>query len=148
MIAVIDLGGHQALVQKGDKLRIDRIKTEEGKKTSFPVLMVSEPDGKNFQVGAPVIDGASAEAKVLSHEKDAKVKVFKMKPRKRYRKTYGHRSHKTEIEIVDIKTGTAKKAEPKKEAAPEKKAAPKKTAATKAPAKKAPAKKTTTKKTK
>ena len=53
MIAVIDLGGHQALVQKGDVLRIDRLSIEEGKKTSFPVLLISEEDGKDFQLGAP-----------------------------------------------------------------------------------------------
>jgi len=141
MIAVIDLGGHQALVQKGDKLRIDRITTEEGKKKSFPVLMVSQPDGKEFQMGAPRLEGATVEAKVLTHNKDEKITVFKMKPRKRYRRTYGHRSYKTEIEITDIKTGAAKKPAAKKAEAPAKAAAPKASTT-----KKAPAKKTATKK--
>ena len=138
MIAVIDLGGHQALVQKGDTLQIDKIDVEPGKKTSFPVLMVSEPDGKNFQLGAPALDGVTVEAKVVSQVKDEKLTVFKMKPRKRYRRTIGHRAQKTEIEILDIK-GISTKTEPK--------AAAKKAASPDAsPAKKPAAKKPATKK--
>ena len=136
MIAVIDLGGHQALVQKGDKLHIDKIDVEEGKKTTFPVLMVSEPDGENFQIGAPVLDGVTAEAKVISQFKGEKITVFKMKPRKRYRRTIGHRTQKTEIEILNIKT-PATKAAP----AATKKAATSAKAPEEKPAKKAPAKK-------
>ncbi len=114
MIAVIQLGGHQALVQKGDVFSIDKIDVEEGKKTSFPVLMVSETDGKNFQIGEPVLSGVTVEAKVLSQYKGEKIRVFKMKPRKRYRRTIGHRTQKTEIEILEIKGAAPKKAAPAK----------------------------------
>ncbi len=138
MIAVAKIGGHQALIKKGDKIQVDKLDVEVGKKVNFDVLLVSEEDGTGFKVGKPFIDGMNVEAKVLSHGKGEKIRVFKMQPRKRYRRTQGHRQDFTEIEITDIKTGSAKKAAPKKEEkAPAKKAAPKAKSAEKKVAKSA-----------
>ncbi|MCL4151848.1 UNVERIFIED_CONTAM: hypothetical protein GTU68_026643 [Idotea baltica] len=133
MIAVVKIGGHQAIVSKGDVIRIDRIEAKEGSKISLDTFLTSEPDGKEFSLGAPLLS-TKVEAKVIEHARDEKVRVLKMKRRKRYRRELGHRQDYTVIEITSL--GGAKAA-PK--AATEKKAA--------APAKKAPAKKPVAKKT-
>ncbi len=155
MIAIAKIGGHQELVQVGDKLEVDKLDAEVGKTVSFDVLLVSEPDGKDFKVGKPFIEGIKVEAKILEQGRGEKIRVYKMKPRKRYRRNLGHRQDYTAIEIVAIKTGAPKKSaakpvaekaadKPATKAAPKtaiKKPAAKKTAAKKPAAKKAPAKK-------
>lgn len=98
MFAIIQSGGQQFKVQKGDQILVDKL-NHEGKDTyTFDeVLMIDE------KVGAPLIKGAKVTAKVIGDEKGDKITVFKMKPKKRYQKTYGHRSHYTKVEITDIK---------------------------------------------
>ena len=98
--AVIKTGGKQYLVSEGDTLEIERI---EGAKTSLKfeeVLLVD--DGKTTQVGMPVLEKATVEAEVLAEFRDPKVIVFKMKRRKRYHKTQGHRQNKLRIKITKI----------------------------------------------
>lgn len=152
MIAVIKVGGHQAIVQKGEVIRVDKLDAKEGSKVSFETLLVSNEDGSGFQLGAPVLKDVKVEAKILEHGRDAKVRVFKMKRRKRYRRTLGHKQDHSVIEIVSV-GGEAKKSAPKKAAAKKedkpsaKSASAKKPAAKKATAKKAPAKKSAPKKT-
>jgi len=147
MIAIVKIGGHQELVQVGDTLEVDKLDAEVGKTVAFDVLLVSEPDGKDFQLGDPLLADVKVEAKILEQARGDKIRVFKMKPRKRYRRTYGHRQHYTVIEITGIKTGkkaaAPKKTTAKAEEKPAKKAPAKKVAAKKAPAKKPAAKKAT-----
>ncbi|MCF7846824.1 MAG: 50S ribosomal protein L21 [Candidatus Gracilibacteria bacterium] len=153
MIAVAKIGGHQCLVSKGETLEVDKLSEEEGKTVQFETLLVSEEDGTNFKVGEPILNDVVVEAKILEHGRGDKVRVYKMKPRKRYRRTLGHRQDFTVIEITDIKTRQKpadKKAETKtpakKTAAKPKTASPKKTTPKKTTAKKPAAKKTTAKK--
>jgi large subunit ribosomal protein L21 len=141
MYAIVEIAGHQFKVEKDQKVFVNRLQTEEGKKVSFDnVLLLS--DGDKVTVGAPAIGGAQVSAKVLKHLKGDKVIVFKKKRRKGYRVKNGHRQSLTEIQIEGIvasgaKPAKAEKAAPKKET---KKAEPKvKAAAPKAEAK--PAKK-------
>lgn len=99
-LAVIKTGGKQYLVSEGDTLEIERI---EGAKTPLKfdeVLLVD--DGKTTQVGTPNIEKASVEAEVITEMRDPKVLIFKMKRRKRYRKTQGHRQNKLRIKITKI----------------------------------------------
>ena len=110
MIAVAKIGGHQALVKVGEQIEVDKIDAEVGKTVSFDMLLVSEEDGKDFEIGAPIIAGKKVEAKVLEHGRGDKIIVFKMKPRKRYRRTLGHRQDYTLIEITKIGGAVAKKA--------------------------------------
>jgi large subunit ribosomal protein L21 len=107
MIAVAKIGGHQAIVKVGDKLEVDKLSVEAGKKIKFETLLVSEEDGKNFKIGTPFLDGIQVEAKIIEHSRGAKVRVFKMKPRKRYRRLQGHRQDYTVIEITAIGGATA-----------------------------------------
>ena len=121
MYAIVEIAGHQFKVEKDQRVFVNRLQTEEGKKVSFDnVLLLG--DGDNVTVGAPAIDGAQVSAKVLKHLKGDKVIVFKKKRRKGYRVKNGHRQSLTEIVIESIAASGAKKAAPKKEV---KKAEPK-----------------------
>ncbi|WP_296312949.1 50S ribosomal protein L21 [Winogradskyella sp. UBA3174] len=121
MYAIVEIAGHQFKVEKDQRVFVNRLTTEEGKKVNFDnVLLIG--DGNNVTLGAPAIDGAQVSAKVLKHLKGDKVIVFKKKRRKGYRVKNGHRQSLTEIVIEGITTSGAKKAAPKKET---KKAEPK-----------------------
>ncbi|WP_296385879.1 50S ribosomal protein L21 [Winogradskyella sp.] len=121
MYAIVEIAGHQFKVEKDQRVFVNRLSTEEGKKVSFDnVLLIG--DGSKTTVGAPAIDGAQVSAKVLKHLKGDKVIVFKKKRRKGYRVKNGHRQSLTEIVIEGITASGAKKAAPKKET---KKAEPK-----------------------
>jgi large subunit ribosomal protein L21 len=132
MYAIVEIAGQQFKVAKDQKVYVHRLQEDEGKKVSFHNVLLLE-DGNNITIGAPAIDGAAVEAKVVKHLKGDKVIVFKKKRRKGYRKKNGHRQYLTELVIEGITAKGAKKtkakAEPKKEApvkaAPVKKAAPK-----------------------
>jgi len=120
MYAIVEIAGHQFKVEKDQKVFVNRLSTEEGKKVSFDnVLLIG--DGSNVTLGAPAIDGAQVSAKVLKHLKGDKVIVFKKKRRKGYRVKNGHRQSLTEIVIETIVSSGAKpakkaeKANPKKE---------------------------------
>jgi large subunit ribosomal protein L21 len=133
MYAIVEISGRQFKVEKKQKLFVNRLDAQEGKKVSFDnVLMVN--DGTKFSVGTPNVSGAQVDAKVLKHLKSEKVIVFKKKRRKGYKVRNGHRQAITEIEISDILTGVSKKAAPAKKEA--KKAAPAKKEAKKAAPKK------------
>ena len=139
MYAIVEIAGHQFKVEKDQKVFVNRLATEEGKKVSFDnVLLIG--DGDKVTVGAPAIGGAQVGAKVLKHLKGDKVIVFKKKRRKGYRVKNGHRQALTEIVIESIVASGAKKAAPKKET---KKAEPKVEAKAAAPKAKPAAKKVT-----
>jgi len=124
MYAVVEIAGHQFKVEKDQKVFVNRLQTEEGKKIAFDnVLLIG--DGDKVTVGAPAISGAQVGAKVVKHLKGNKVIVFKKKRRKGYRVKNGHRQYLTEIVIETIVSSgakPAKNAEAKKET---KKAEPK-----------------------
>ena len=116
MYAIVEIAGQQFKVAKDQKVFVHRLATEEGKKVTFDNVLLLDNDGK-VTIGAPAINGAAVEAKVLKHLKGDKVIVFKKKRRKGYRVKNGHRQSLTEIVIENIVASGAKKAAPKKEAA-------------------------------
>ena len=131
MFAVVQTGGKQYKVAVGDRLKVEKLPDAEGAAVQLPrVLMIG--DGERVIAGAELADAAVA-AKILAHGRGEKIRVFKMKRRKNYRRTQGHRQSFTEIEIVDIQS--AQKPAAKKPAV---KPAAKKPAAKK-PAAKTPA---------
>tara|TARA_Y100001970_G_scaffold250734_1_gene322777 strand:- start:6568 stop:6879 length:312 start_codon:yes stop_codon:yes gene_type:complete len=101
MFAVIESGGKQHTVSKGDVLKIEILDAPEGSTVEFDkVLMIS--DGKDSKIGDPFVENAKVEAKLIKHGKNKKIKVFKMKRRKDYRRTYGHKQNYSEIRIEGI----------------------------------------------
>ena len=140
MYAIVEMAGQQFKVAKDQKVYVHRLQTEEGKKVTFDKVLLLDDNG-NVTVGAPVIEGAAVEAKVVKHLKGDKVIVFKKKRRKGYRKKNGHRQYLTEIVVESIVAKGAKKAAPAKAKA--EKPVAKKEAAAPAPKKEAPKAKAT-----
>ena len=133
MYAVVEIEGSQFKVSKNQKLYVNRLKGKEGTKVSFDNVLLIDEDGK-VKVGMPKVSGAVVEAKIVSHEKDDKVIVFKKKRRKGYKVKNGHRQLLTELLIEKIsqkKSAPTKSTEEKQKAA----AKPKATAKPKAAAK-------------
>lgn len=102
MYAVIETGGKQYRVAPGDTLEVERIEAEAGKPFTFDrVLMVSN-DGK-ISLGAPTVAKASVIADITAHLRGEKKIAFKMKRRKGYHRTVGHRQELTRVKITEIK---------------------------------------------
>ena len=101
MYAVIKTGGKQYRVAVGEKIKIEQIPADIGSEYVLDqVLMVA--DGDNISVGAPILASASVKATVIGHGRGEKVRIFKMRRRKHYRKSQGHRQNYTEIRIDGI----------------------------------------------
>ena len=101
MYAVIKTGGKQYRVAAGEKLKVEQIPADIGQEIVLDqVLMVGV--GADVKVGAPLVAGATVNAKVVSHGRSDKVKIFKLRRRKHYQKHQGHRQNYTEIEISAI----------------------------------------------
>ena len=111
MYAIIESCGKQYKVAEGDVVFFEKLDAEEGKKVTFDKVILVSEDGK-VQIGNPYVKGVKVEGKVVSHGKGKKIIVFKMKPKKNYRRKQGHRQPYTKVEITSIKTA-AKKAETK-----------------------------------
>jgi large subunit ribosomal protein L21 len=113
MYAIVEIAGQQFKVSKDQKVYVHRLASEEGSKVSFDKVLLLDDNG-NVTLGAPAVEGASVEAKVLQHLKGDKVIVFKKKRRKGYKKKNGHRQSLTQIVIEGISGATAKKKATKK----------------------------------
>ena len=117
MYAIVEIAGQQFKVSKDQKVYVHRLAQEEGTAVTFDKVLLID-DNNNITLGAPAIEGASVEAKILQHLKCDKVIVFKKKRRKGYKKKNGHRQFLTQIVIEGINAaGAKKKKATKKEAA-------------------------------
>jgi len=101
MLAIIKTGGKQYKISEGDKIKIEKIEGKEGDKIDFSEVLFLG-DEKAVKVGAPVLEGAKVEGKILAQAKDKKVWGIKHKAKKRYKLKFGHRQDVTEVEIVKI----------------------------------------------
>jgi large subunit ribosomal protein L21 len=101
MYAVIKTGGKQYRVAAGDKLKVEKLLADVGAEVTLEqVLAVGA--GEAVKIGAPLVAGAAVKATVLAHGLGDKVQIFKMRRRKHYKKSQGHRQAYTEIEITGI----------------------------------------------
>ena len=101
MFAVIKTGGKQYRVVDGDQLKVEKLAGEVGSEIMLDqVLAVGE--GTDVSLGTPLVAGASVRATVVSHGRHDKVTIFKMRRRKHYKKSQGHRQSYTEIRIDGI----------------------------------------------
>ncbi|MBX5441325.1 MAG: 50S ribosomal protein L21 [Solirubrobacteraceae bacterium] len=102
MYAVVKTGGKQYRVEKGQTLLVEKLAADEGESVELePVLFADEdavfdPDG---------LKRVKVSAKVVGHEKGDKIRVFKFKPKRGYKRTTGHRQQLTRIEITEISNG-------------------------------------------
>jgi large subunit ribosomal protein L21 len=118
--AVIETGGKQYRIEKGSTLLVDRLSAKEGDKVDLRAVAYRD---KEMVLGKD-LEKVKVEAKVAGHERGPKVRVFKYRPKKGYRRRAGHRSELTRLEITDVKmlsrrpassSGTRKAAGQKKE---------------------------------
>jgi large subunit ribosomal protein L21 len=104
MYAVIKSGGKQYRVQAGEQLRVEALAADVGAAVSFDqVLLVGAGDA--IKVGAPLVSGALVKATVVAQGRGEKVRIFKLRRRKHYQKSQGHRQSYTEVRIDDIFQG-------------------------------------------
>ena len=101
MKAVIVTGGKQYTVAEGDVLYIEKLNAEAEETVKFDQVL-AVLDGENTKVGAPVVEGASVEAKVVKNGKAKKIVVFTYKPKKNEKRKMGHRQPYTKVEITKI----------------------------------------------
>lgn len=102
MYAVLEACGKQYRVVAGDTLEVDRLAVEVGQTVTFDRVLLLNADGK-LTVGNPTVASASVVADVVEHKRGKKVIAFKMKRRKGYHRTVGHRQDLTVIKIKEIK---------------------------------------------
>jgi len=114
MYAIVEIAGQQFKVSKDQKVFVHRLEGKEGDAVKFAKVLLLDDNG-SVTLGAPAIEGALVEAKVLQHVKGDKVIVFKKKRRKGYKVKNGHRQALTQIQITGITGAGAKKKAAKKE---------------------------------
>jgi large subunit ribosomal protein L21 len=102
MYAVLETGSKQYRVTAGDTLEIERLEVEAGKPITFDRVLLVNNEGK-LTVGSPTVAAASVVADVIAHKRGEKKIAFKMKRRKGYHRTVGHRQELTVIKITEIK---------------------------------------------
>jgi large subunit ribosomal protein L21 len=101
MYAVIQTGGKQYRVKSGEQVKVESLAAEVGATVSFDrVLMVGE--GEGIKVGAPFVSGAAVKATVVAQGRGEKIRIFKLRRRKHFAKTQGHRQGFTEVRIDEI----------------------------------------------
>ncbi len=112
MYAVIETGGKQYRVQLGEIIQVEKISTEMGQAVNFEnVLLLGKQDGENSQIwlGKPNVMQASVSAEVVGDGRGKKILIVKMKRRKQYRRTKGHRQPHSQLLITGIDNGTGEK---------------------------------------
>jgi len=102
MYAVLETGSKQYRVTAGDTLEIERLDVEAGKPFTFDRVLLVSNDGK-LTVGSPTVSAARVVADVIAHKRGEKKIAFKMKRRKGYHRTVGHRQELTVVKITEIK---------------------------------------------
>jgi len=101
MYAVVRTGGKQYRLGVGDSVKVEKLSDEVGNIVELSqILMVS--DGGEVKVGTPLVAGASVKAEIVGHGRNKKIRVFKMKRRKKYRRTQGHRQAFTQLKVTEI----------------------------------------------
>ena len=101
MYAVVRTGGKQYRLGIGDSIKVEKLPSEVGNIVELSqILMVS--DGGEVKVGTPLVTGASVKAEIVGHGRNKKIRVFKMKRRKKYRRTQGHRQAFTQLKVTEI----------------------------------------------
>jgi large subunit ribosomal protein L21 len=108
MFAIINIAGKQFRVQEGDQIKVSQLSTEAGKSLVFDKVLLTNEGGK-VELGSPLVSNASVSATVVDHGRDRKIRIFKKKRRKGYKRKNGHRQGFSLVKIDSISTSGAKK---------------------------------------
>jgi large subunit ribosomal protein L21 len=112
MYAVIESGGKQYRVQPGDIIQVEKLEGDVGAAIKFDqILFASKAAGESAQVwvGKPYLSGASVQAEIVGQGRDEKILIIKMKRRKQYRRTQGHRQFQTQLLVTGVDNGSGEK---------------------------------------
>jgi large subunit ribosomal protein L21 len=109
MYAIVKVGGKQYRVEKGEELVVDRMREDEGATVTLQPLLLAG-DGQDAVFAGSDLEKVKVEAVVRGHERGKKIRVVKFKPKRGYKRTAGHRSELTRLEISEIKLLTRKPA--------------------------------------
>lgn len=101
-LAIIATGGKQVLVRLGDTIRVEKLEGEPKTPVTFDQVLLLVR-GEEVRVGQPTVPGASVTGTIAKHGRHKKVIGVKFKPKKRYRRKFGHRQHYTEVKIEEIR---------------------------------------------
>ena len=101
MYAVVETGGKQYRVSVGANLKVERLSQAIGEVVELNRVLLLENDGE-IHAGSPTVEGATVKAEVLGHGRKKKIQIFKMKRRKKYRRSQGHRQAFTELRVTHI----------------------------------------------
>ena len=104
---VVKVGGKQYRVEKGDSIVVDRMRADEGAKVDLAPLMYADGDKSVLDPGD--LGKVKVQATVTGHERGKKIHGLKFKPKRGYKRRYGHRADLTRLEIADIKVGAGSK---------------------------------------
>ena len=113
MYAIVKTGGKQYRVEQDQTLLVERLPDDEGATVALEPILFRSDDAV---FGADELKKVKVEAKVLDHERGPKLRVFKFKPKRGYKRLNGHRQELTRIEVTSIKAGSARAAKKEKEA--------------------------------
>lgn len=102
MFAIVEAGGRQEKVEPGVVVTVDRLDGEPGAEVTFDRVLLIETEGGGIMTGTPYVSGATVTGVVEAQAKAKKIRVFKMKRRKHYRRTRGHRSQQTQVRVTSI----------------------------------------------
>jgi large subunit ribosomal protein L21 len=130
MYAIVKTGGKQYRVERGQKLLVERLPGEEGSDVALEPILYRSEEAIFDRDG---LAGVKVTAKIVAHERGEKLRVFKFKPKRGYKRRTGHRQELTRIEVTDISAGKAKAAKPAAQKADSGEAAAKPAAKAKAP---------------
>ena len=108
MFAIINIAGKQFKVEEGDQLKVPHLPAEVGKSLVFDKVLLTN-DNSNVELGSPILKNVSVSATVVDHGRDRKIRIFKKKRRKGYKRKNGHRQGFSLIKIDSISTSKAKK---------------------------------------
>ena len=108
MFAIINIAGKQFRIQEGDQIKVPQLSTEAGKSLVFDKVLLTNERGK-VELGSPLVSNASVSATVVDHGRDRKIRIFKKKRRKGYKRKNGHRQGFSLVKIDSISTSGAKK---------------------------------------
>ena len=112
MYAVIESGGKQYRVQPGDIVQVETLEGDVGSAVQFDQIhFASKAAGEDAQIwiGKPYLSGASVQAEIVGQGRDEKILIIKMKRRKQYRRTQGHRQYQTQLLVTGVDTGAGDK---------------------------------------
>ncbi|HEX2129542.1 MAG TPA: 50S ribosomal protein L21 [Solirubrobacterales bacterium] len=116
--AIIESGGKQYRAEKGAELVVDRLPEDEGAKVNLRAVMF-RGDGDQVVTGGGELEKVKVEAKVAEHLRGEKIRVFKYRAKKGYRKRAGHRSELTKLEVTEVKMLSRRPAQKKQDTADE-----------------------------